>query len=387
MRRICGWVIVCASLTWITGCSSVPSAGPVARDVVENSSRDGVGRYVLAPLDEHAITVLAKRPVDTLRGHFGDNRPAPNQVIGVGDVINVTIWEAAAGGLFSAAGTDRLSPGSRSAVIPEQVVSKDGAITVPYAGRIRVVGLTPPLVERAIVTRLAGKAIEPQALVTISRNLSSTATVVGEVTNGARVPLSVKGDRLLDVIATAGGVRGAVHETFVNLSRGSRTATAPLQAVMQQPSENIFVRPGDVLTLVRRPLTFTAFGATGRNAVVPFESVNLTLEEAVAKAAGLLDERADPQGVFVLRYEPVSIVKALDPAWVLQPQERFTPVIYQVNLKDANTYFLARSFQMRDKDIVYVANAPLSEIQKVLGLLQTLTQPAFSAAAVRSAVK
>ncbi|MFX9150255.1 polysaccharide biosynthesis/export family protein, partial [Acinetobacter baumannii] len=78
--------------------------------------------------------------------HFGDYRPPQSRVIGIGDVINVTIWEASAGGLFSSPVVDRASPGTHTAVIPDQVVEQDGAISVPYAGRIHVAGLTPPKV-------------------------------------------------------------------------------------------------------------------------------------------------------------------------------------------------------------------------------------------------
>ncbi len=99
-------------------------------------------------------------------------------------------------------------------------------MTVPYAGRIQVAGRTQQDVEAVIVERLRGKAIEPQALVNVSRNISNPATVTGEVTQGARVPLTLRGDRVMDVIAAAGGFRSPVHETFVSLTRGDRTARA-----------------------------------------------------------------------------------------------------------------------------------------------------------------
>src|SRR5205814_1767021 len=124
--------------------------------------------------------------------------------IGVGDSVVVTIWEAAAGGLFSASPGDRtITAGSRTAAIPEQMVARDGTIQVPYAGRLSVAGLRPAEVEQLIVRALSGKAIEPQAVVTIARNISNTATVSGEVGNGSLVPLTAKGDRILDVIALA----------------------------------------------------------------------------------------------------------------------------------------------------------------------------------------
>jgi polysaccharide export outer membrane protein len=130
-------------------------------------------------------------------------------------------------------------------------------------------------------------------------------TVTGEAIGGARVPLSLKGDRLLDVIAQAGGSHAPVYETFVRLSRGAITATISMEALVSDPRENIYAEPGDVLTVERTPQTFTVFGAAGQNNEINFPSAKLTLAEALAKAGGLQDARSDPAGIFLFRYEPV----------------------------------------------------------------------------------
>ena len=95
-----------------------------------------------------------------------------------------------------------------------------------------------------------------------------------------------------------------------------------MQAIINNPAENIFVLPGDVITAIRQPLTYTAFGATGRNAVIPFDQVEVSTEEAIAKAGGMLDYQADPDGVFIFRFEPVSLARQLDPTRVVQPGAR-----------------------------------------------------------------
>lgn len=366
----------------LAGCSALPSQGPNASEV-SGEATFGPGefpRYLVTPLAERAVEMLARSREPTLHGSFGERRGAPSQVVGVGDAIAVTVWEAAAGGLFSANAIGGVTAGSRSASIPEQTVGRDGTIAVPYAGRIRVTGLTPPQIEQAIVHRLEGKAIEPQALVTVARNVSSTVTVLGEVSNGARVPLTARGDRVLDVIASAGGIRAPVHESFVSLSRGGSTVRAPMQALLARPSENIYVQPNDVITVVREPQTFSVFGATGRNALVPFEAIGITLEEALAKAGGLSDWAANPQGVFLFRSEPASIAAQLDPAFPIGAPR--VNVVYQVNMKDAATYFLARRFAVRNKDIIYVANAPVTDIYKVMQVFATVAQPAMTGAAL-----
>jgi polysaccharide export outer membrane protein len=295
----------------------------------------------------------------------------------------VTIWEASAGGLFSAPLiSDKMSAGSNSATIPEQVVGRDGAITVPYAGRVHVAGRTTRAVQGDIEHALEGKAIQPQVLVNVMRAISNTVTVGGEVAAGARVPLSVKGDRLLEVIAAAGGVRAPVNETFVELSRGATTSRVPLSRVIANPRENIYLRPDDVVTLVRDPQTFIAYGAAGRNAEIPFEADGINLAQALAKAGGLDDNRSDPQGVFIFRYEPASIARALRPDSPLIVPGRLTPIVYRLNLRDANSLFVEQNFRIANRDLIYVSNAPFTEVEKVMSVVTGTLSTASSAATV-----
>ena len=384
---VSAWVFGIAALA--AACSGLPSSGPTAVDIAVNENSEVVqGGYVIVDIDERVASLAAAQPRQSFSRVFTDPGPAPDIRVGVGDAVQVTIWEAADGGLFSASISDRsISAGSRTATLPEQVVSRDGTIRVPYAGRLKVAGLRPGDIEQEIVKALSGKAIEPQAVVTISKNFSNTVTVTGEVTSGARVPISARGERLLEVVAAAGGIRAAAHETFIRLTRGPATANVAFNAILSNPQENIYVKPGDVITVVRDPQTFTAFGGTGRNASVPFDAAGITLEEAIAKAGGLLDYRADPAGVFLLRFEPTAYVAELLPARSMPSAGNLIPVVYRLNLRDANSFFLARAFPVKDKDILYVANAPSDAVQKFLNLVGAVTNPVIAGAAVAGAVK
>ncbi len=332
----------------------------------------------------NTIQALSGVRPPSLVGAFGDYRPAGEMRIGVGDGVQIVIWEAASGGLFSSPVVDRSSTGTRSAQIPEQIVARDGSITVPFAGRIAVVGRTPPEVESEIVKRLSDKAIDPQALVTITRNVSNTVTLIGEGGLGARIGLTPRGDHLLDVLASIGGARISASDVTVVLTRDGHATRVPLQAVLDDPRENVYLRAGDQVTFVNDPQTFIAMGATGANARVPFQTLGLTLDEAMARVGGLIDERADPDALFVVRYEPAAVAAAIPAARSVPAQNGYVPVIYHLNMKDPSGLFLARQFQMRNKDILYVANAPLVSLQKVLNLVNLLTTPAVSAASVKS---
>ena len=369
----------------VTGCSALPTAGPTASDVKGQEVKDNLARFDLVNIDDNVVTTLLALPAESFHVRFKKYGRPPQPKIGIGDSVVASIWEAAGGGLFGASPTDHVSAGSRSVTIPEQIVARDGGISVPFADRVPAAGRLPVEVQKTIEQRLAEKAIEPQVIVTVTKSLSTSVTVAGEVVSGARVPLSLKGDRLLDLIAAAGGARAPVYETFVRLSRDGITATIPMEALVSDPAENIYAYPGDVLTLVRLPQSFTAFGATGTNMQVNFTAERMTLVEALAKAGGLQDQRSDPAGVFLFRFEPPDIVNALGRPQLQTGPDGSSPVVYQLDLSDAKSYFLAQRFAMHDKDIIYVANADFNELQKFFALLNTLAGPIITGIVVKNA--
>lgn len=376
-------LFVFLSAMTLAGCSNLPASGPSTSDIVSPSAENANFNFELIDLTPASLTALNSRAVDSFSGSFGDRSGAVETRIGIGDFVAVTIWEAGAGGLFSAPlTTDRFSPGSRTATIPEQAVARDGTISVPYAGRVKVAGKTAAEVQSTIEERLAGKAIQPQILVTVSRPVSSTVAVTGEVATGGRIPLSNRGDRILDVIAAAGGIRAPVNETEIRLMRGSRSVAVPMMTVVNNPRENIYLRGGDTLTLVRNPRTFIAAGATGRNTDIPFDADAMNLAQAIAKSGGLLDFRADPEGVFLYRFESAELLRRIKPDSPLLGRGGRIPVVYRVNLRDPNGLFIAQGLRMQRGDILYVSNAPLTDLQKAFSVFQSLSSPVVQGASV-----
>ena len=381
----CVALCVCLTSAELAACAYLPTAGPTAGEVIDQGLQDNRIRYAVVDINRGVVDALLAQPTESFRTRFGKySRPTPPR-IGIGDTISITIWEAAGGGLFGTSPIGGVSPGSRSVAIPEQVVGADGGVSVPFAGRIPVAGRSTVDVQRGIEQRLAEKAIEPKVIVTITKSVTYAATVSGEVVNGARVPLSVNGDRLLDLIALAGGAKSAVYDTFVRLSRDGVTVTIPMERLVSDPGENIFVQPGDVLTLVRVPQTYSVLGATGQNAQITFNAERITLAEAIAKAGGLQDLRSDPAGVFLFRFESPAVVTALNAAQLGTGPDRSSPVVYRLDMSDANAYFLAQRFTVEDKDVIYVANARLNELQKFFTLLNTLTGPVITGIVVKNA--
>lgn len=369
----------------LTGCTTIPTAGPTASQVADQAAKEP-RRFDMVEIDSRVVAAVATQPAASLHDRFEHYGKPPSPTIGIGDTVSVSIWQASGGEILgpppgqTAAGAAPVEAGqgSRAEVIPDQVVGADGGISVPYAGRVPAAGRTPLQVQQTIEQRLSERVIEPQAIVTVTKSASDSVTVSGEQVSGARVPLSVGGDRLLDVIAAAGGSKSPLYETSVRLSRDGMTATIPMATLVSDPAENIYAWPGDVITLIQAPETFSVFGATLNNSQVPFGEERLNLAQAIAKAGGLQDMRADPAGVYLFRFEPPPVVNALGAPDLAKAAGGDSPVLYHLNLRQVDGYFLAERFPMEDNDLIYVANAPLTELQKFFTLLGTITGPVIS---------
>ena len=167
------------------------------------------------------------------------------------------------------------------------------------------------------------------------------------------------------------------------LERDGRRAIAPFGALVYEPTNNVYVHPNDTIYVYREPQTFLSFGALGVQQQIPFGAYvgssgaqnastwRLSLAEAVAKAGGLSDDRADPASVFLYRGETRDVAEAL--GIDCSPFEGpIIPVIYVLNLRDPAGYFLASTFEMRNKDVIYVSNAYSVENTKFLTYLRTI---------------
>jgi polysaccharide export outer membrane protein len=264
------------------------------------------------------------------------------------------------------------------------MVNDAGTINVPFAGEVEVAGRTTTQVEKEIVARLAGRAHQPQAVVRMVQNEARNVTIVGEVGASRRVPITARGERLLDVLASAGGPRQPVSKTTVQLSRAGVTTSMPLDAIIRDPAQNIRVQPDDVVTVAFQPYSFIALGAVSQNAEVPFEGAGLTVAQALGRIGGLRVDSADIGGVFIFRLEDPA---AVDPA-ILHDVRRMDdgriPVIYRLNLREPASFFAAQSFAIRDDDLLYVSTALGADLQR---FVSTISSVAFSTIAIGDAVK
>lgn len=331
----------------------------------------GVG-YALVPLTPQVIALLeAEEALPAFSGLSTDARPT-DVLIGVGDLVTVTIFESSAGGLFIP-GTS--GAGGNFVQLPNQQVGRDGTIRVPFGGAIPAAGRTPAQVGRAIESRLGNRALEPQVVVTIAERIANAVTVVGEVNTSARFPLDPAGERLLSAVARAGGPKFPAYETMVSLQRDGRVDRALLAQVARDPRQNVALRPGDVVFLSREPRHFVSLGAMGQNTSAsqinrrfPFDDIRITLTDAMGRAGGLADDRVNGRAVFLYRQETRRTLERAGLA-VAPGAGDSVPTVYVADMLDPGTFFLANRLPLRNGDLLYASNAPATELSKFLSLV------------------
>jgi polysaccharide biosynthesis/export protein len=382
----------------LPACSELPGTGPKSMAVhgfaTSGLKSDAALPYALVDISADTIGFLSQPNLISFQGVFPDKRPKPEQVAGVGDVLNISIFEAAPGGLFTPATAAGARPGN-FVDLPPQAVDQKGSIYVPYAGEIPAAARTLPDIQQAIVARLRNRAIEPQVVVSLNQQHSSVVSVLGDVNTPGVLALNSVGERLLALIARAGGPKFEAIESYVTLQRDGKQVRVLLSRVVHDPRENIFIRPNDVIFITHEAPTFTALGALnqnvfGFNSEITFDVETLTLSQAIGKAGGLNDQQSDPAEVFVYRFEDRHLLQKLGVDINRFSYDRI-PTIYHINLRDPSGMLLAAGFQMRTKDVMYVANARVVDYYKLLTLISntsnTISNSATAVTGVNAAAK
>ncbi len=358
------FVTVLASVFILNGCSSfISSSGPSRSQVNGVDDSDAIKGIQIVDVDNKVARQLLESRKLNLFSEVFDAKPRSQYLVGPGDVIEVLMWEAPPKALFIGE--------SSTATLPPQMVTDKGEINIPFAGQVKVAHMTTHKIEQEIVKRLRGKANQPQVMVRIVSNNTANVTVVGDVTQSRQLPLTYRGERLLDALAAAGGVKQEVNKTTLQLTRGTQVQSLPLDTIIRDPRQNIPLMPGDIITSLYKSFSFTVLGAAGHNAEVNFEAQGITLAQALARSGGLSDNRADAEGVYIFRFEKPKAMDFGERKIYLTPEGR-VPVVYKIDMKDPSTFFVAQSFPIEHGDVLYVANSSQAQLQKFLNLVQSV---------------
>lgn len=330
----------------IAGCT-MPSAVGSLSDM-QTSARQG--QVVLAPLTAQTLppppATAATFPAEFIEaGDFAYDR------LGPGDRLAVRIWESGTPSVFGATGG--------LADVGEVVVDEAGRLYVPYAGSIRVAGLTIAQARSEVLKRLRTVVANPQVDIRSVETRSRLVSVQGAASKTGSYAIDRGRSQLGQLLAEVAPDQKNPEMLAVTVRRDGQTATVRLSDVYDNPKLDIPLRPGDSVILSEVVENVTVLGATGEQGTVQIPKRDFTLVEALGAAKGLSADTADPRAVFVVR---------------LQADPAAPPLVYQVDMRRPETVALANRFIMRPGDSVLVSNASFAQTrQLLLSIAQAMT--------------
>ncbi|MCX5724637.1 MAG: polysaccharide export protein [Nitrospirae bacterium] len=374
---------------FLTGCELLPGVAPSSTQLVR--TQDESWEVFLVKVSSLITKALASARGPAFPPSFRTQSYTPSVTLKPGDVIGITVYEQAGSTIFSGTvaplvtGTPGLAA-PPATTLPQQVIETDGRISVPYVGRVRVAGSTPSQAAEMIQRGLEGQTVRPQVVVSLASNPSNTVSVGGEINKAGLMPLTLRGERLLDAVAWGGGPKFTAAQMDIRLMRGRQVFSLPLQEIMANPEDNIVAQPNDNIVLVHNPKTFLVMGATQKVNQYPFEVENVTLAEAIARAGGGIDTMTNLAAIYLFRYEPGSVARAVLSADKQAVDDRYVtprmaslandasvPVVYRVDLTQADGYFFAQQIRLRDKDVVLMATSQMTQFLKVMMVIRSIT--------------
>lgn len=292
-------------------------------------------------------------------GWLGTTRGPSSPIIRAGDVLDLVIWDNSDNSLL-------LTPGAKTTPIQGLTVSADGSVFIPYLDKVYVSGRSPEKAREDIQYRMS--AILPSAQVQLNyrAGASSSVSLVGGVGAPGTYPLPDRNFSVLNLISQGGGVPPNMRNPQVTLIRQDKTFRTSLSLLYDDASFDVVLRGGDKLIVEQDQRYFQSLGSSGREEIVYFTKESINALEAVSMIGGINDQRADPQGVMILRQYPAE--KLRDDGKGPSRQE----VVFNIDLTSADGLFAAKNFYIEPEDVVLVAESPFTMTQSIFNLVGSL---------------
>ncbi|WP_343055783.1 polysaccharide biosynthesis/export family protein [Sagittula marina] len=279
-----------------------------------------------------------------------------SSIIRTGDLLDVTIWDSQENSLLT-------NPGQNFTKIEGLEVDAHGSVFLPYINKIGVRGLSPSDARSRIQSRLEPIIPSAQVQVSLTQGRDHAVDMVSGVVNPGAYPMPSRNYKILNVLADAGGIPASMRNPHVRLLRGSNTYVISAKELFADGSRNALMWPRDSVVVEEDDRSFTALGAAGIENMIYFPKDQLNAIEAMSLMGGISDNRADPQGVLVLReYAAHQIGKG--------PQKQ--QVVFTFDLTSADGLFAARQFEVQPDDTLLATESPVTSARTIFGLIGSL---------------
>lgn len=276
--------------------------------------------------------------------------------IGPNDVLNIVVWDHPEL-LAPIAGSSSSDASSSSASVIGNGfnVSPQGLIQFPYAGTIKLSGLTEYEARDLLTIRLAKYIKDPQVTVRIQAYRSGRVYIDGEVRVPGLQPLNEVPMTLPEAIGRAGGITALGDRSAIAITRDGQTVMVNIPQLLQSNinPNNILLRNGDLVQVMgREEAKVFVMGEVLRPSTQTLRNGHLTLNEALGDAGGVSQTSGDPRQIFVVRAVNTDL-----------------PEIYHLDAQSPTAFALAEGFELKARDVVYVDPVPLVRWNRVISLI------------------
>lgn len=280
--------------------------------------------------------------------------PSP-YTIESGDILSIVVWDhpelsgAVQGpGTAGIAGVD---PGPGTTPAPGFVVDHQGMVQFPYAGTLKLAGLTEDQARNELTSKLARYINKPVVTLRVQSYRSKRIYVDGEVKAPGMHPINDIPMTLVEAINRAGGMLPTADQSQISLMRGGESYQINLPELVQRGVNpaTILLTNGDVLRVLSRDANKVfVSGEVTQPRSLTMHNGRLTLNEALGESGGINPLSGDASQIYVVRKSATE------------------PIVYRLDAHAPGALAMAESFELQPKDVVYVAATPLANWHRTI---------------------
>lgn len=283
--------------------------------------------------------------------------PTP-YVIEAGDILSIVVWghpELASAVMNLQAPTMANNEMAGTAAPPSGfVVDHDGLLQFPFAGVIKISGLTEEQARKLLTNKIGHYINKPNVTLRVQAFRSKRIYVDGEVKTPGLQPINDIPMTLIEALNRAGGVLPTADQSQITINRGGTTYWINLPRLVQRgvdPSR-IMLKNGDLVRVLSRDdsKVFVAGEVTSPRSLT-MHNGRLTLNEALGESGGINPLSGDARQVYVVRR--------------LEKE----PTVFLLEAKTPGALALAEGFELNPKDLVYVAPTALANWHRTISML------------------
>ncbi|MES2932303.1 MAG: polysaccharide biosynthesis/export family protein [Pseudomonadota bacterium] len=348
------------ALVFLTGLSACAMDSSY---MLQNQSAEAVANAELMPIVTTITPELVRAQREQRERQVGQDLKdligkATPYKIEAGDILSIVVWghPELAAAVMNAQATMIAGADVPGGAAPPSgfVVDHEGMLQFPYAGALKISGLTEEQARNLLTTKIAFYINKPNVTLRVQAYRSKRIYIDGEVKAPGLQPINDIPMTLVEALNRAGGVLPTADQSQISVMRDGKTYLINLPQIMRNRIDpaTIMLRHGDVVRVLSHDESkvFVAGEVTEPKSLT-MHNGRLTLNEALGESGGINPVSGDARQVYVVR------------------KAEKEPIVYRLDAKSPGALAIAENFELNPKDLVYVSPTALMNWHRTISLL------------------